>query len=98
MSTGGAPACQKNMNVLRLPSNLMSACLQDAIDKGRFWNMADNGAPQMVRILETALEVARGMAYLHQHDIVHGDLVRPCLADSSLMCSTLVSASCGGVQ
>eukprot|EP00891_Asterochloris_glomerata_P000113 jgi/Astpho2/113/fgenesh1_pg.00004_%23_24_t len=48
--------------------------LQDAIDKGRFRNMADNGAPQMAQILETGLEVAHGMAYLHQHDIVHGDL------------------------
>ena len=76
----------------------MSACLQDAIDKGRFRDMADNGAPQMDQILETGLEVARGMAYLHQHDIVHGDLVRPCLADSRLTCRDLVSAACSGVQ
>ena len=77
---------EKAINVLCSPPNLMSACLQDAIDKGRFRDMADNGAPQMDRILETGLEVARGMAYLHQHDIVHGDLVRPCLSASRLMC------------
>ena len=72
----------------------MPACLQDAIDKGSFRNSADNGAPQMPQILETGLEVACGMAYLHQHDIVHGDLVRHCLV---LMCRLLVSAACRGV-
>ena len=79
------------------PPNLMSACFQEAIDRGRFRDMADNGAPQMDRILETGLEVAHGMAYLHQHDIVHGDLVRPCPGDSRLMCRILVSAACSGV-
>lgn len=84
--------------VVCLPPNLVSVYLQDAIDKGRFRNMADNGAPQMAQILETGLEVAHGMAYLHQHDIVHGDLVRPCPVDSSLMCRILVSTACSGVH
>ncbi|KAL4517447.1 hypothetical protein Ndes2437B_g06678 [Nannochloris sp. 'desiccata'] len=31
-------------------------------------------APDMHAVLETAADVARGMAYLHSHDVIHGDL------------------------
>ncbi|GFR49160.1 hypothetical protein Agub_g11180 [Astrephomene gubernaculifera] len=49
--------------------------LQDAIDRGwlREGRAADNG-PDYCAVLATAGEVAGALAYLHAHDVVHGDL------------------------
>lgn len=32
------------------------------------------GPPDMRAVIETALDIAQGMVYLHKHDVVHGDL------------------------
>lgn len=44
-----------------------------AIAKGKFRRRAD-GAPDMVAILRSLLEIASGMAYLHSLGVLHGDL------------------------
>ena len=58
--------------------------VQELCDKGSLSNALKEGTlreggvlqgkPIMSAILETALEVARGMQYLHSHDVLHGDL------------------------
>ena len=45
--------------------------LQEACDKGVF---QVDGAPSAPAILRTALEIAEGMAFLHDRGIVHSDL------------------------
>ncbi|CAL8470312.1 g9854 [Coccomyxa elongata] len=53
-------------------------CLQEAIDKG--WLREErtltspDGVPNLATILAVAREVASGMAFLHEHGVVHGDL------------------------
>lgn len=36
--------------------------------------MTADGCPKMATVLAVAKEVAEGMAFLHAHDVVHGDL------------------------
>lgn len=49
--------------------------LSNALKEGRFREGGElEGRPMMCAVLETALEVARGMQYLHSHDVLHGDL------------------------
>ncbi|KAK9814720.1 hypothetical protein WJX72_010481 [[Myrmecia] bisecta] len=50
--------------------------LQDAVDRGWFRKRRSilDGPPDMAAILATAQEVAAAMIYLHQRDILHGDL------------------------
>ncbi|KAG2493894.1 hypothetical protein HYH03_007831 [Edaphochlamys debaryana] len=49
--------------------------LQDAIDRGwlREGRSADHG-PDYPAVLATVQEIASSLAYLHSHDVVHGDL------------------------
>ena len=46
---------------------------QDALDKGDFKGELSN-VPRLSAIIVTAQEVAAGLAYLHKHNVVHGDL------------------------
>ncbi|KAK9810348.1 hypothetical protein WJX72_009180 [[Myrmecia] bisecta] len=50
--------------------------LQEAIDKGSFRTKRSiyDGAPDLMRIIRTAIEIAGAMAYLHSMDILHSDL------------------------
>lgn len=50
--------------------------VQEAIDKGAFRQKGDShaGAPNMVNIMRTAIEIAGAMTYLHSLDILHSDL------------------------
>ena len=53
----------------------VAACLQEAVDRGIFrQGMSPMAAPDVPVILATAQEIASGMALLHGHGIVHGDL------------------------
>ena len=48
---------------------------QDAIARGEFCKgnrLA--GGPNMPRIVQTAIQIANGMAFLHDRGVVHGDL------------------------
>ena len=51
-----------------------------------FLNYEKGTVPDLRAVLEIALDIARGMAYLHQHSLVHGDLssnnVLFCLAEN----------------
>eukprot|EP00803_Ostreobium_quekettii_P002489 evm.model.scf_1485.2 EVM.evm.TU.scf_1485.2 scf_1485:17352-19850(-) len=47
--------------------------LKQSIDDGLFWNQS-KGLPDLGAVVKIALDTARGMAHLHQHNIVHGDL------------------------
>ncbi len=50
-------------------------CLQEAVDRGVFkLQMSPSAPPDVPVILTTATEIASGMAFLHEHGIVHGDL------------------------
>ena len=48
--------------------------LRQAIESRSFLNPA-TGSPQLEWVLQMAREVAAGMVYLHEHNIIHGDLV-----------------------
>lgn len=53
----------------------VAACLQEAVDRGIFrQSVSPTAAPNVPVILATAQEIASGMAFLHGHGIVHGDL------------------------
>ncbi len=47
--------------------------LRDTLNKGSF-KLAGSGLPDMAKVLETALDVARAMVHLHSENIVHSDL------------------------
>ena len=61
-----------------MPSNAASRCprnlLQDAIDRGTFSATGVLGQPDMKIIVKSATELARGISYLHQSNIIHSDL------------------------
>ncbi|CAL5218358.1 g20 [Coccomyxa viridis] len=49
--------------------------VQEAVDRGVFkLQMSPSAPPDVPVILTTATEIASGMAFLHEHGIVHGDL------------------------
>ena len=50
--------------------------VQEAIDKGAFRTKGTiyEGAPNMLNVLRTAIEIAGAMSYLHSLDILHSDL------------------------
>ena len=50
--------------------------LADGIDRGLFRREPSNvtGAPDFARIMAAAADVAAGLAYLHQHSVLHGDI------------------------
>ena len=51
--------------------------LSEAIDKGMLLkknNVKGHRVPDLRSVLETAVEIARGMAYLHSRDVLHADL------------------------
>jgi serine/threonine protein kinase len=48
-------------------------CVQDAIDRGLL-RVHPSGPANITAILQTARDMAAGMAYLHSLDILHGDL------------------------
>ena len=57
-----------------------SCCaMQEAIDKGWFrkereLTLPGSGIPDIRQILATALDIAEGVAFLHERGVVHGDL------------------------
>ncbi|KAL4423942.1 hypothetical protein ABPG75_001243 [Micractinium tetrahymenae] len=52
-----------------------SGSLLNGIDRGLpHRNAASGGGPHLPHILAVASEIAGAMAYLHSHDIIHGDL------------------------
>jgi len=52
-----------------------AACMQEAVDKGMFrQRKSPTAPPDMPVVLATAREIASGMAFLHGHGIIHGDL------------------------
>jgi len=49
--------------------------MQEAVDRGIFrQRRSPTALPDVPVILATAQEVASGMAFLHEHGIIHGDL------------------------
>ncbi|KAA6429761.1 MAG: hypothetical protein FRX49_00193 [Trebouxia sp. A1-2] len=49
--------------------------LQDAIERGWFRkNLSLSGEPDMLAIITTAQEVVSALAYMHERDIIHGDV------------------------
>ena len=50
--------------------------LADGIDRGLFRREPSNvtGAPDFARIMAAAADVASGLAYLHKHSVLHGDV------------------------
>ena len=51
--------------------------MQDAIDRGAFHETAqalEQPVPKMAVIVGTARDIASAMAFLHSHNILHGDL------------------------
>ncbi len=48
---------------------------QDAIERGWFRkNLSLSGEPDMLAIITTAQEVVSALAYMHERDIIHGDV------------------------
>lgn len=54
----------------------LMVCVQEAIDRGwlRTERSALQGGPCLPAVVATATEVAYALAYLHSHNVVHGDL------------------------
>ena len=53
----------------------MLLAVQDAIERGWFRkNMSLSGEPDMLAIITTAQEVVSALAYMHEQDIIHGDV------------------------
>ena len=49
--------------------------VQDAIERGWFRkNLSLSGEPDMLAIITTAQEVVSALAYMHERDIIHGDV------------------------
>jgi serine/threonine protein kinase len=49
--------------------------LGDAVDRGWLLNRRDRASgPNMLAVLHTAMEIAAAMQYLHQNNVLHGDL------------------------
>ena len=49
--------------------------MQEAVDKGMFrQRRSPTASPDMPVVLATARQIASGMAFLHGHGIIHGDL------------------------
>lgn len=50
--------------------------MQDAVDRGWLLDEASHfsGVLGLKKLLQTALELAKALAYLHRLDIMHGDL------------------------
>ena len=55
-------------------ASTMAAALQEAVERGELARMRYNPAsgPSLMDVLELAVDVASGVAYLHEHGIVHG--------------------------
>ena len=48
---------------------------QDAIERGWFRkNLSLAGEPDMLAIISTAQEVISALAYMHERDLIHGDV------------------------
>ena len=49
--------------------------VQDAIERGWFRkNLSLAGEPDMLAIISTAQEVISALAYMHERDLIHGDV------------------------
>ena len=48
--------------------------MQVAVDRGELARMRYNlsSGPSLLDVVELAVDIASGVAYLHEHDIVHG--------------------------
>ena len=72
-------------------SHLWHVCvraLQDAIERGWFRkNRSLSGEPDMLAIITTAQEVVSALAYMHERDIIHGDV----RGANIMLCSSTVS-------
>ncbi len=52
----------------------LNVSLERGLLRGKDCKDPTKSPPDLVAYLETALDVARGMQYLHSHDVLHGDL------------------------
>ena len=55
----------------------LAPCAQDAVDRGWLYTSHashSTGVTDLQKLLLTALELAKALAYLHSMDIMHGDL------------------------
>lgn len=65
----------KNMVNIK-PFTFVSILLQRAVDRGWFRKVRSvtEGGPDMAAVLSTAAEIAGALRYLHEQNILHGDL------------------------
>jgi tRNA A-37 threonylcarbamoyl transferase component Bud32 len=52
--------------------------LSQAVERGLLMNDGDASQPNLLAVLQTAGDVARAMNYLHQFNVIHGDLTCKC--------------------
>lgn len=48
--------------------------LSKAIDNGEFIDSTNSKNPKMTEIMQSAKDIANALKYLHENDIIHGDI------------------------
>lgn len=62
-------------NILHVATDLCSNdTLQANLERGFFRKSFYSGSVDILKVYEFALQISRGMKYLHDHDIIHGNL------------------------